>query len=289
MLKLVKKIWAHGAVAAGKGAVAGTYDLVKKFTIRAEPVNTLLGILVLAAPTIQTADIASRGILQIDSADLDYSEERFDLSECGIGDPIATNNSGFVVFPEFIPLTTPEGKKVAEADISFKISSTVSITGGFDVAISVLVGDGVPTLEQWLALMTGVHHRARGGNRNSGAPTAVTATSLGTIVIPAYVKELLAMTTSTEIQDETAGEGVIGYVEYTCASIPDFQPQEWVFGNGWVGSLGTIQNTFGNARAKVFPTFFPLDNVGKVTVSAKSLFAVAVSNAIRANAGMRWR
>lgn len=286
------KVWSDAVLAAAKGATAGTYDSIGTVTIK-KGAKSVIGFQVLAIASTPTSGLSGMPILQVDSSDLGISKQRFALANVD-GDGIATNDKESPVYAEFIPFKVDPGKSLDNAKIDFSITSNVSKTGGYDVAVGVVYADQEPDLDFVIELKTGSCARATGGahaEQDAGI-SAVTSTPFTTgISITSTAKELIGLLGVLVANAPTAGENAVAVVEFSSSQIDNFSPQIWVMPFGYNASLGTPVGTPISASMRngfYHPTRFPLPEVN-FTMDVSMKLAVALSNAADGVAAAKWR
>lgn len=286
------RVWCDAVDVAATGKIAGTYNSLGSITIK-KGAKFILGIIALCTNSTPTSGETGTPVLQVDSADLGISLQRFVLSG-GITDGIGTNDKEAPAVAEFIPFKYDGGKSIENASITLSLSATVTNTGGWDVAIGIVFSDTEPDNEFWLSLLSGSCSRATGGAIATmlAGISAATATAFTTgISMTSASKELVGLCAYVQPNAPTAGEAVAGVAEFQASQIPDFSPQKWPFIVGWGASLGTPVGTQANVNLRngvYWPTRFPLPQVS-FTMAVSMWLATAVTNAADGIAGARWR
>lgn len=288
------KVWCDSVDAAAIGKTQDTFDAIGTVTIKGgQTVKELLGFYVIAATSTPTSAENGAPVLQVNSKDLDITQQKFHLSGA-VTDGIATNNKEAPTFAEFIAFKVAKGVKLDNAQIEFSLSSSATNTGGWDVAAGAVFADGLPDAGFLMELLAQMPGRALGGDvaYSRAGVKAATATVFGTgIKVTSKGKELIALCGYANPNGPTAGEAVVGVVEFTASQITDFSPQRWPMILGWSASLGTPVGTpvnVGSRNGLYYPVRFPLPETN-FEMGVSMLFATALTNEADGIAGARWR
>lgn len=286
------RVWCDSVDVAASGKTQDVFDAVGTVTIKIGAKH-VLGFLVLVGNSGPTSGENGAPVLQVDSKDLNISQQRFHLSGA-ISDGIGTNDKEAPVLAEYIPFKVDKGLSLDNAKVDFSISGSVTTTEGWDVAVGVVFADELPDQNFFVELMSGACARAIGGDvaYSRAGISAATSTAFTTgISITSRGAELVGLSGYINPNAPTAKEACVGVVEFQASQINDFSPQKWPFIMGWGASLGTPVGTQvnGNLRNGVYwPTRFPLPRTN-FTMSVSMLLATALTNAGDGIAGARWR
>lgn len=288
------KVWCDSVDNTALGKTQDTFDAIGTVTIKGgKTVSELLGFMCIVANTKPTSGENGAPVLQINSKDLNITQQRIHLGNA-ITDGIGTNDKEAPVFAEFIPWKVLPGTKLDNAQIEFAISSSATVTEGWDVAVGAVFADGLPDAGFLMELLAQMCGRALGGDvaYSRAGISAATATPFGTgIKITSVGKELIGLCGYVNPNAPSAGKACVGVVEFTASQMTDFAPQRWPFIIGWGASLGTPVGTQVNAALRngvYYPTRFPLPETN-FTMSVSMLLANALTNAGDGIAGARWR
>ena len=286
------KVWSKAIAFSEKGKTAGTYDELGTVTLKIGA-KEILGFLVNIVPSAVTAGENGAPILQIDSTDLGISKQRL-LTSGILTDGIDTNDKEAPVFAEFVPYKAPSGKSLDNAKITFSLSGTVTTTGGWSGAISVVFADSAPDQQYVNELMSLVTPRVTGGAvavEVAGISDASLASFGNGLTVTSDASELVGIASLVNPNAPTAGEEVVGYTELQASQIQDFSPQEWPFIVGWSPSLGTPVGTpvlASRLNGLYFPVRFPLPRVN-FTINVSQKLATAITNAGDGIVAVKWR
>jgi len=286
------KVWSKAITFAAKGKTQDTFDSLDDISIK-KGAKTILGILAAIVPAALTAGENGAPVLQLDSESLGISKHQEVLSQV-LTDAISTNDKEAPVFYEFIPFKQPGNKSLDNAKITPSISGTVTTTGGWSGAISIVFADQEPDDIYIRELLTHACARAVGGkpaySRAGISAASLTAFSSG-IEISSAAKELIGIMGFVNPNAPTAGEETVGYTQFTASQIDNFAPQEWPFVLNWLPSLGTPVGTpvaASRISGLYFPTRFPLPETN-FTIDVAQKLAAALTNAGDGIAAVRWR
>ena len=287
------KVWCDSEDAAATGKTQGTFDDIGTISLKVGA-KEVLGIIVLAGTSTPTSGENGAPVLQIDSDDLDISKQQVQLSGA-VTDGIATNDKEAPVVAQFIPWKLKSGvASLDNAEVTFAVSSTTTTTGGWDIAVGMVVADGPPDAQFMLELLSGNVGRAIGGQVAyfRAGVKAATPTSFTTgPKVTSRGNELIGLCGYANPNAPTAGEAVIGITEFQASQIPDFSPQKWPMIVGWGAGIGTPVGTpvTANLRGGVYwPTRFTLPKKN-FTMAVSMLFATALTNEADGIAGLLWR
>ena len=288
------KVWCDSVDGTALGKTEGTFDSIGTVTVKGgQTVNELLGFIVNVVNTKPTSGENGAPVLQINSKDLNITQQRVHLGNA-ISDGIGTNDKEAPTFAEFIPWKVLPGVKLDNSKIEFSISSSTTVTEGWDVAVGALYADSLPDAGFLMELLAQMCGRALGGDvaYSRAGISAATATAFGTgISITSVGKELIGLCGYVNPNAPSAGKACVGITEFTAPQMVDFSPQRWPFIIGWGASLGTPVGTQVNAALRngvYYPTRFTLPETN-FTMSVSMLLANALTNAGDGIAGARWR
>lgn len=286
------RVWCDTVDAAAKGKTAGTFDSVGTVTIK-KGAKEILGIIAIAVSATKTAGENGAPVLQVDSADLGISRQRFQLGGT-LTDGIGTNDKESPSFAEVIMFKAQAGKKLDNAKVEFSVSGTVTTTSGWDVAVGLIFADALPDAGFLMELLSGACGRAIGGDvaYMAAGIKAATATSFTTgISVTSMAKELIGLCGYVNANAPTTTESVVGVTEFIANQIADFSPQKWPAIIGYAASLGTPIGTSVNAGSRqgvYYPTRFPLPEVN-FTMDIAMWLVAAATNEGDGVAGAKWR
>ncbi|MBW2004296.1 MAG: hypothetical protein JRI72_06715 [Deltaproteobacteria bacterium] len=286
------KTWSKALTFAAKGKTQDTFDSLGTITLKIGA-QAVLGILAAIVPAALTDGENGAPVIRVDSSDLGISKQDFVVGPA-LTDGIATNDKEAPVFYEFIPFRVPSGKSLANAKIELSISGTVTTTGGWSGACSIIFADSEPPADYISDLKSHTTPRAAGGDvaysRAGISAASLTAFSTG-LSINSDAAELIGLLGFVNPNAPTAGEETVGYTEFQASQVQDFSPQEWPFVLNWLPSLGTPVGTpvpASRIGGLYFPVRFPLPRVN-FTMNVSQKLAVALTNAGDGIAAVRWR
>ena len=286
------KVWSKAITFSAKGKTQDTYDELGTVTLKIGA-KEVLGFLAAIVPGAVTDGENGTPVLQVDSTDLGISKQRF-IHGPALTDGIATNDKEAPIFYEFIPYRVPAGKSLDNAKITFSLSGTVTTTGGWSGAISVVFADAVPDQQYINELMALIPPRATGGAvafQRAGISAASLTSFTNGIEVTSDAQELIGLLGFVNPNAPTAGEECVGYTEFQASQVEDFAPQEWPFVINWTPSLGTPVGTpvaASRPAGLYFPTRFPLPKVN-FTMNVAQKLAASLSNAGDGIAAVKWR
>lgn len=288
------KVWCDSVDATAKGKTQDTFDSIGTVTIKGgKIVSELLGFIVNTVNTKPTSGENGAPVLQVNSKDLNITQQRIHLGNA-ISDGIGTNDKEAPTFAEFIPWKVTQGMKLDNAKIEFSLSTSATVTEGWDIAIGALYADSLPDTGFLMELLSQMCGRAIGGDVAyfRAGVKAATATPFTTgISITSVGKELIGLCGYINPNAPSAGKACVGITEFTAPQMTDFAPQRWPFIIGWGASLGTPVGTQVNAGLRngvYYPTRFTLPETN-FEMSVSMLLANALTNEGDAIAGARWR
>lgn len=280
------KVWSDLVYDSAIGKTAGTFDRVNSnaeaVRIEKNRAQSIIGFYVAYGQLVTTdAENLANLILQVTNKGLGISEEEFVIPRGG-NDADANNEYTFVK-TYFIPFKTDPSKSLFNTEFIFKVAPSVTNTGGFDVIVSVVYSDTEPDSLFAMELLAQMHGRVNGGAKNVNAAeahgTGGGAVALNAIVVEAGAIRLRGIFAGINPNGITAGDPIVGFMEFTAPGIDDFSPQLWPLSISWNAALGTVAESAAySADGRYYPTRFPLTGA-RLTINVSSTLVTAAGAA----------
>lgn len=281
------KVWCDSVYGTLIAKTKGTFDAVatnaSNVIISKRDAESLLGFLVTYAMGVTTdAENMPDLFIEINSKALGISNEVICIPAGG--NDADANNEYTPMITQFVPFKLKPGfaDKLFNATISFKASPSITNTGGIEVGIGVIYADAEPDLQFAMELMAQMVGRVTGGDAKGDAALAHTGAAFSTLTsltIPAGTSVLRGLLGKINPNGITAGDPVMGLIEFIAPGISDFSPQLWPLCIAWNAALGTVAESASySAPGRYYPTRFPLPGA-EVTVQAKTIISISAATA----------